>query len=323
MSVASPGSESRRPAPPLVLVVNDSELTRAMALQDLTTAGFRAMAAATIDEGLAILMSRQVHVILLDIELPRGDGARKEARAGIQAIPEFLHEAPGAEIIMFSQHDHAELGMEALRRGATDFVVKPHVPELLVSAVERALERKRNRREIEQLREELHDLKGGPVFFGNGDKMRAVRKLIAAAAPTDATVLITGETGTGKELVARTLHAESARSKRPMVAVNLAAIPRDLVESALFGHERGAFTGAVRPQIGRFEAAEMFEQDFILKTLARCRWNRNEAAARLAIHKATLFRKLNRYGLYGTAVAPVRWQRGSDKTEPDKEPRED
>ncbi len=70
-------------------------------------------------------MSRQVHVILLDIELPRGDGARKEARAGIQAIPEFLHEAPGAEIIMFSQHDHAELGMEALRRGATDFVVKP------------------------------------------------------------------------------------------------------------------------------------------------------------------------------------------------------
>jgi DNA-binding NtrC family response regulator len=505
--MAISGNETRRPpAPPLVLVVDDSELTRAVAQQDLTAAGFRALAAATIDEGLALLRARQVHVILLDIELPRREGARREARAGIQAIPEFLQEAPGTELIMFSQHDHAELGMEALRRGATDFVVKPHVPELLIGAVERALERKRNQREIEQLREELHDLKGGPLLFGKGDRMLGVRKLIAAAAPTDATVLITGETGTGKELVARTVHAQSARRERPMVAVNLAAIPRDLVESTLFGHERGAFTGAVRPQIGRFEAAdggtlffdeigelapdaqvkllrvlqdgmfervgstrvieadvriiaatnrdlqsevkagrfredlfyrlnvvpialpplrerlddleplvalflerharkygrpvpalhagvlphlrlyewpgnirelehlveriivtktpgetideldlpieyryaallegraataeepqaegspvlkqaiEMFEQDFILKALARCGWNRNEAAARLAIHKATLFRKLNRYGLYGSAVAPVRWQRGSEKAESEKEPSDD
>jgi DNA-binding NtrC family response regulator len=504
--MANPIPEAKRPAAPLVLVVDDSELFRAMAGQDLTAAGFRAVVAASIDEGLALARARQVHVILLDIELPRGRAGRREPRAGIQAIPDFAREAPAAEIIMISQHDHAELGMDALRRGATDFVVKPYVPEQLVSAVERALERKRSQREIERLRAELYDLKGGPLFFGKSERMLAVREVIAAAAPTDATVLVTGETGTGKELVARTIHAESARRDGPMVAVNLAAVPKDLVESALFGHERGAFTGAVRAQEGHFEAAErgtlffdeiaemdanvqvkllrvlqtgsfervgstkvveanvrivaatnrdlgaevkagrfredlyyrfkvvpitlpplrerledlaplmrlfleryagkygrpvpavhpavlqhlrlyewpgnirelehlverivvtqapgatieerdlpiefryaalldggkapatdrttaegspvlkraveVFEQDFILKTLARCGWNRNEAAERLAIHKATLFRKLNRHGLYGTAVQPVRWQAGKP-AEAEPEPPEE
>ena len=135
---------------------------------------------------------------------------------------------------MFSQHDHAELGMEALRRGATDFVVKPHVPELLVSAVERALERKRNRREIEQLREELHDLKGGPVFFGNGDKMRAVRKLIAARRHRRHVLHRRDRYRQG--LVARTCTRESARSRRPMVAVTCSI--RETGRRALFAKTR-------------------------------------------------------------------------------------
>jgi DNA-binding NtrC family response regulator len=239
----------------MVLVVDDDEAVRAIAESDLQDAGYDAATADSVATALGIASRRNVDVVLLDIVLPRGSGEPVQPRGGIDAIPELRAACPAAEIVMLSAHDHAQLGMEAVRRGASDFVVKPYHPaEQLVSAVVRAIERGRTRREVTYLREEVEALKGTFVV-GPSPAMRRFMKELDAVAATDATILLTGETGTGKELVARALHARGLRKDGPFVAINVAALPDGLVESTLFGHERGAFTGAVQSRPGRFETA--------------------------------------------------------------------
>jgi two-component system response regulator AtoC len=249
------GDDAHTIQAPVVLVVDDDEAVRAIAESDLEDAGYDALTADSVSAAVVIASRREIDVILLDIVLPRGGGEPTQPRAGIDAIPELRAVCPSAEIVMLSAHDCAQLGMEAVRRGASDFVVKPyHPPEQLVAAVARAIERGRTRREVTYLREELATLKGTFVA-GPSPAMRRLMEQLDAVAATDAAVLLTGETGTGKELVARAIHARGPRKDGPFVAINVAALPGGLVESTLFGHERGAFTGAVQSRPGRFETA--------------------------------------------------------------------
>jgi DNA-binding NtrC family response regulator len=237
-----------------VLVVDDDEAVRAIAASDLEDAGYGAETADSVEAALAVASRRQADVVLLDIVLPRKSGGATLPRGGIEAIADLRAACPRAEIVMLSAHDCAHAGMDAVRRGASDFIVKPyHPPEQLLGGVARALERGRMRREVSY----PSDAAGGTKGFvaDASPAMLQVMQMVGAIAPTDATVLLTGETGTGKELVARAIHARSLRKDGPFVAVNVAALPQALVESTLFGHERGAFTGAVQSRPGRFETA--------------------------------------------------------------------
>jgi DNA-binding NtrC family response regulator len=238
------------PSLPVVLVIDDDEALRTLIAEDLDGHAARVLQAGSVAAGLARAREAAPDVILLDIRLPMRDG-QAPSDCGLDAIAELR--AGGAEVIVLSSHDSAAAGMRALREGASDFVSKPFPPEQLIAVVERVREQRRAGREIEYLRGETG---GGAFFLGETAAMRQVGATIRSAGPTDATVLITGETGTGKELVARALHHASARRDATFVAVNAGAIPRDLVESTLFGHERGAFTGAAQGRPGRFEIAE-------------------------------------------------------------------
>ena len=148
-----------------------------------------------------------------------------------------------------------ELAVESMRRGAFDFITKPFVPEVLVASMARAVEHTRLLRENVRLRDAVVRLEGSSEISGRSQAIRELRLKIARVAPTNATVLIMGETGTGKELVARAIHRDSGRASKPLVAVNCAAFTETLLETELFGHERGAFTGADRAREGLFEAA--------------------------------------------------------------------
>jgi DNA-binding NtrC family response regulator len=239
---------------PVVLVIDDDEAARNLAAEDLAGHAARVLHAGSLAAGLARARDGSPDVVLLDIRLPRRDGERAED-CGLEAIAELREAAGGAPVLVLSSHDSAAAGMQALRRGAADFVAKPYLPEQLVAALDRALAQVRARRELDYLRRDVETRAGGAFLIGETAAMRGVAAAIEAAAPTDATVLVTGETGTGKELVARAIHQKSPRRDRPFVAVNVGAIPRDLVESTLFGHERGAFTGAVSAHAGHFEVA--------------------------------------------------------------------
>ena len=174
---------------------------------------------------------------------------------GLDVLAAAREADPSLSVVFLTAFATIELAVESMRRGAFDFITKPFIPEVLLASATRAMEHTRLVRENSRLRDTVVRLEGSSEITGRSVAIRQLREQIARVAPTNATVLITGETGTGKELVARAIHRSSLRADQPLVAINCAAFTETLLESELFGHERGAFTGADRAREGVFEAA--------------------------------------------------------------------
>ncbi len=228
----------------VILVVDDEPNIRRMLASLLTAEGHRVETAADGASGLSAAAGGTADVVLLDLALPD--------TTGLDVLESLRREQPTLPVVMMSGRATLGDAVRATKLGAFHFIEKPLSPEAVLLTVEGAVELRRARELSRKLTEELSP---GAELVGASVALREVRELIARIAPTDARVLITGESGTGKELVATALHAASPRSARPFVRVNSAALPRELVESELFGHVKGAFTGATETRRGRFELA--------------------------------------------------------------------
>jgi two-component system, NtrC family, nitrogen regulation response regulator NtrX len=225
-----------------VLVVDDEAAIRDSLHMILEYEGYRVEQAANGAQALSKVGERAPDAIVLDIKMPEMDGLEF-----LKALRERGYEMP---VLMISGHADVATAVEATRRGAYDFFEKPLQRERVLLSLRNAVEAQRLQAENRNLRPEAEQL------IGTATAVRRLRETIEKAAPTPATVLITGESGTGKELVARAIHRLSARRDRTLVQVNCAAIPEELIESELFGHEKGSFTGAVRKQMGKFVTAD-------------------------------------------------------------------
>jgi two-component system response regulator AtoC len=229
-----------------ILITEDDEDLAFVIREALTRQGYEAEVAPTAATLLEKLKAGSYDLILLDVRLPDMDG--------LDAIPRCRDLAPETPIIVMTAHGTRQIAMNAITRGAYDFFTKPlKMPEFQV-VVSRALDRRRLQQQVKALRE--GQVAGGfEELIGKSESLKRVTDMANRAAPTDLTVLIHGESGTGKELMARAIHRLSVRKEGPFIPVNCAAIPEGLLESELFGHERGAFTGAIRARPGRFELA--------------------------------------------------------------------
>ena len=234
------------PSPNRLLIVDDEEGIRFSLRGILEDEGHIVLEAGSAEEGLAVLENERVDLLFLDIWLPGMDG--------MTMLEKVHHLYPSLPVLMISGHGSIETAVTAIRKGAHDFIEKPLSLEKVIIAVTRALEFHALKRKNSELREML-DAQSGGGPMGASPVMATLREQLGRVAPLDTWVLITGENGTGKELVARAVHAASKRRDNPMVADNCAAIPEDLIESELFGHEKGAFTGADSVKIGKFEMA--------------------------------------------------------------------
>ena len=238
---------------PLVAIVDDDAPFASYLRTFLSLRGYEARCYTRGDELLAAIKQAEgPDVVLLDVMMPGLDGL-----ATLRALKTSRTET---QVIMLSGRNHASTIVEAVRLGAADYVVKPDDPEglgeiALDVAIKNAIEKNRLVSELSELRQQLSDDEDRAVW-GNTDKMRGIAQVIEQVADSDVTVLIRGESGVGKELVARAIHQRSTRRNRAFVKVNCAALPAELLESELFGHERGAFTGAAATRIGKFEQAD-------------------------------------------------------------------
>ena len=230
-----------------VLLVEDKDSLRAMLRHALEAQGHAVLEARDEPEALQQLQENRPAVVLTDLKLPRGDGFGV-LRAAKELDPEL-------QVIVMTAYASIQDAVTAMKDGAMDFLAKPVDPEHLLLMVQRAIAQRRMLTENFLLKEELAERRGAPRIVGEDPKLRQVSQQLHRAAATDATVLLEGESGTGKELFARALHALSPRADGPFVAINCAAIPEGLLETELFGHEKGAFTGAVARKLGRFEVA--------------------------------------------------------------------
>jgi DNA-binding NtrC family response regulator len=230
---------------PDILLVDDDENLRHAAEKVLRSEGYRV---ATARHGQEALDQLPVQLIIADLVLPDLDGLALLKRA--------RELCPDVEVVMITGHGSVEKAVEAMKLGAYDFIEKPLDSTALLKAVAKALEKQRLATENQRLRRQLQQKRGVETLIGDSPAMQAVKKIIRQIAATDVSVLIQGESGTGKELVADAIHALSDRRDKPLVKISCAAIPETLLESELFGHERGAFTGAMAAKPGKFELAD-------------------------------------------------------------------
>jgi DNA-binding NtrC family response regulator len=232
---------------PSVLVVEDDAVVLGLLETVLKEAGYRPVCAATGEAALAELEKQLFDAVLLDLNLPGIQGMDVlSVGATLQTDTPF---------IVMTAFGSVDTAVEAMKRGAFDYISKPFRADELLLTLRRAREEANLRREVARLRIEARERGRGPVMIGKSPGIERVRDLIARVAPSRATVLITGETGTGKEIVARSIHASSGRAEKSFVAVSCSAIPETLLESELFGHVKGAFTGAVSTKRGLMEEA--------------------------------------------------------------------
>ena len=228
-----------------ILIVDDEPAIQKALRDVLEDEGYRVSAAGNGADALKAIADETPDLVFLDIWMPHMDG--------LETLTELKRMRPDATVVMISGHSTIETAIKATRLGAWDFIEKPLSLEKTLVTVSRALEHGRLARENAALRVQLDQR---TEIIGESAPIRALRAQIATAAPTSGRVLIHGENGSGKELVARAIHALSARAEQPFVEVNCAAIPEELIESELFGHERGAFTGALARRRGKFETAD-------------------------------------------------------------------
>jgi DNA-binding NtrC family response regulator len=230
-----------------ILVVDDEPSMRRILVSNLRRERHEAIEAAGVREAKQILADQELDTIITDQRL--GDGE------GLDVLAAAREADPALSVVFLTAFATIELAVDSMRRGAFDFVTKPFMPEALLASAARAVEHTLLLRENERLRETVLRLEGSSEIAGTSAPIKQLRDQIARVAPTNATVLISGETGTGKELVARAIHHSSSRFSKPFVAINCAAFTETLLQSELFGHERGAFTGASHAREGLFEAA--------------------------------------------------------------------
>jgi two-component system nitrogen regulation response regulator GlnG len=227
---------------PRLLVIDDEQSVRYSFRRVLQNDRVEVLTAATGAEGLTLLLDQEPDVVLLDLQLPD--------RSGLEVFGEIQAHDPRRPVVFITAHGTTETAIEAMKRGAFDYLVKPVALDRLSQVVERAFEAARLMQTPAVLPTEAE---AGDRIVGHSPVMQELCKHIGRVAPQDVNVLILGESGTGKELVARALYQHSRRAHRPFLAINCAAIPEGLLESELFGHEQGAFTGASRRRIGKFE----------------------------------------------------------------------
>ena len=231
-----------------VLLIDDDASLRRVTEYSLHSAGFNVLSAADGKQGLASFRVDCPEVVITDIQMP--------GMSGYEVLQQIKNERPETLVIVITAHSSVEKAVEAMKQGAHDYLSKPFSRDELMIVVEKAFELLGLQKENQRLRDELAHQVDFSHMVGISDVMQDVFDVVRRVAPTEASVLITGESGTGKELIARAIHQGGARSKEPFVAINCAAIPATLLESELFGHVRGAFTGAVRDRAGKFEQAD-------------------------------------------------------------------
>jgi DNA-binding NtrC family response regulator len=232
-----------------VLVVDDEKLIRWSVAERLQRDGYEVLSAESGEQALEMLAASPPDLMLLDVRLPGIDG--------VQTLQRALSLHPDLAVLMMSAHSTVDIAVDAMKHGAVDFLVKPFPFQALDAAVERAISAARTRRQIAALTGERKNAGALDAIVGGSAMIEQVRTMIGRLAASDTTtVLIEGESGSGKEVVARAIHFRSARAERPFLQVNCAALPEHLLESELFGHERGAFTDAHTQKRGLFESAE-------------------------------------------------------------------
>jgi DNA-binding NtrC family response regulator len=232
---------------PSVLIVDDEKHTRE-GLQQALAETYDVSVAANADEASNLMEAQPFDVILTDLRMP--------GKSGLKVIDKALAQANRPAVLMMTAYGNIETAVEAMKRGAVDFLTKPVNIERLEVLIQRALKTKTLEVEVKQLHERLDEKFNFNEIIGNSPKLQAVIDRVKLVAPSRATILIEGESGTGKELIAQAIHQASPRARAPFIAVHCAALSESLLESELFGHERGAFTGANERRVGRFESSD-------------------------------------------------------------------
>jgi two-component system, NtrC family, nitrogen regulation response regulator NtrX len=227
-----------------ILIVDDEKAIRRTLSEILTFEGFNVDEAADGVEAVKKIKENNYDCVLCDIKMPKMDG--------LEVLEQTREAKPDIPFIVISGHGNIETAVEAVKKGAFDFISKPPDLNRLLITIRNAMDKKSLVTETKQLRKKISR---SAEMIGESEGMQRIKETIEKVAPTDARVLITGENGVGKELVARRLHELSSRANGPLIEVNCAAIPSELIESELFGHEKGSFTSAIKQRIGKFEQA--------------------------------------------------------------------
>ncbi len=229
-----------------ILIIDDERSIRNALKEILEFEGFNVVDAEDGESGLSIMKQQSIDLVFCDIKMPKMDG--------VEVLEQILQYHEGLPVVMISGHGTIETAVEAIKKGAFDFIEKPLDLNRILVTLKNARERNHLVVQTEVLKSSIKKIKGSSII-GDSSEINRIKALIDKVAPTDARVLITGSNGTGKELVARSLHEKSLRNKMPFIEVNCAAIPFELIESELFGHEKGAFTSANKEKKGKFELA--------------------------------------------------------------------
>ena len=227
-----------------ILLIDDEKSIRNVLRDILLHEGYQVEEAADGEMGIQQVKDKSFDLVLCDIKMPKMDG--------LEVLQQLLLLHPDLPVIMISGHGTIETAVDAVKKGAYDFIAKPPDLNRLLITIRNALDKNALVKETRVLKRKVKNVQ---EIIGNSEGIRRIHQTIEKVAPTDARVLVTGENGTGKELVARWLHEKSNRAQQPLIEVNCAAIPAELIESELFGHEKGSFTSAIKQRIGKFEQA--------------------------------------------------------------------